>query len=201
MRNLNLSIKFQSAFNSRMPLTPIVRVLDCTSDFVIETVESDIDEFKKVLIGVDETLVENLEAISEQVGKGDLQTLFLEDVRKGSYEFLLSPEVMKVANFIADNITSYAIGKVIDRFLETKQKKTADDYEAELKGKIYRALEEESVDSTLQSESGSDGDMLFVKIKVIFNTDYGEQNYPDEYGNGGGGREIDLDILAKILKS
>ncbi|ENJ7188390.1 hypothetical protein AB1740_004214 [Vibrio fluvialis] len=201
MRNLKLRIKFQSVFDSRMPLTPIVRVLDCTSDFVIECVESDIDEFKKEVIGVDQTLVGNLEAISELVRKGALQTLFLEDVRKGSYEFLLSPEVMDVAKFISGGITTHAIGKVIDRFLKTKQKKTADDYEAELKGKIYSALQEEFVDYTLQSESGSDGDMLFVKINIIFNTDYGEQSYPDEYGNGGGGREIDLDMLAKTLKS
>ncbi|NMU72257.1 hypothetical protein HKA89_26225, partial [Vibrio parahaemolyticus] len=94
MRNLSLSIKFKSVFDSRMPLAPIVRVLDCTSDFVIESIESDIDELKTVLMGVDETLVENLEVISKQVHKGELQTLFLEDVRKGSFEFLLSPEVM-----------------------------------------------------------------------------------------------------------
>ncbi|WP_394145699.1 hypothetical protein [Vibrio atypicus] len=199
MRNLSLSIKFQSAFDSRMPLTPIVRVLDCTSDFVIESIESDIDELKTVLMGVDETLVENLEVISKQVRKGELQTLFLEDVRKGSFEFLLSPEVMSVAKFIAGYIANYLVGKVIESHLETKQKKTAETYEAELKGKVYRALEEEYLDYTLESESGLDRDMLFVKITVTFNTDYGKQNDPDVHDNGG--REIDIELFNKTLEA
>ncbi|HAS6394552.1 TPA: hypothetical protein I7264_03225 [Vibrio parahaemolyticus] len=199
MRNLSLSIKFQSVFDSRMPLAPIVRVLDCTSDFVIESIESDIDELKTVLMGVDETLVENLEVISKQVHKGELQTLFLEDVRKGSFEFLLSPEVMSVAKFIAGYVANYLVGIAIESHLETKQKKTAETYEAELKGKIYRALDEESLDYTLESESGSDGELLFVKITVIFNTDYGKQNDPDVHDNGG--REIDIEMFKKTLEA
>lgn len=199
MRNLRLSIKFKSAFDSRMPLTPIVRVLDCTSDFVIESIESDIDELKTVLMGVDETLVENLEVISKQVRKGELQTLFLEDVRKGSFEFLLSPEVMSVAKFIAGYLANYLVGKAIESHLETKQKKTAEMYEAELKGKVYRALEEDYLDYTLESESGLDRDMLFVKITVTFNTDYGKQNDPDVHDNGG--REIDIEMFNKTLEA
>ncbi|ELY3409961.1 hypothetical protein SMW94_003855 [Vibrio parahaemolyticus] len=174
MKTFNMAVKFISETGTRMPLIPIVKVLDCISEYISEVERDNIEFIRASLPDVPRDVIDNLEDIKTEISKGRLQSLFVEDVVKGSVEFL----IVKSMDYILSAVVGALMSKVVDKTLvkinNSKRVKSAEDYGRDIEVKvdtILMQLDEDAYVDVKQTESERD---INIRVWIHFRTDYSQ---------------------------
>ncbi|GEA50046.1 hypothetical protein VIN01S_08500 [Vibrio inusitatus NBRC 102082] len=204
MRQLSLDVRFATEENGKIPMRPTVKALDCISDYICELIRNDIEYYRATLPDIPIEVLNNLEELKSEIGRGNLQTLYIEDVRKGSIVFHFIESVAPVAAQFSEIMSGWAIGKSLDSLValaaKNKRKITAEDIGAALKGRLDSILHDLGVFAIVSSDHSADGERLNVRLVIEYRRSEASTLEIKGRGDGSGGRKKDIGILKNITK-